>query len=147
MFIGGSPAGTAGGIKTTTFWVILAGAWNYLRGEERITTWHREINLRTFQRAVVLAMVAFMFIAFCVGLLVYSGPHHTILELGFEAVSAFGTVGLSLGITPELNSFQKLIIIALMFIGRVGPISFAFFFVTRRKPSGIRRPQIEIPIG
>lgn len=148
MFIGGSPAGTAGGIKTTTFWIILAGAWHYLRGEERITAWHKEINLRSFQRAIVLAMAAFILVASCIGILVYFGsPHHGVLDYAFEAVSAFGTVGLSLGITPELNSLQKLIIIALMFIGRVGPISFAYFFVLRRKPSGVRYPQIEIPIG
>ena len=146
MFIGGSPAGTAGGIKTTTFWVILIGAWNYLRGEEVIRAWGREISLTTFQRAVVLSMIAFMIVSICVGIMSLSGGNRFI-ALAFEAVSAFGTVGLSLGITPELNSIQKLIIIALMFIGRVGPISFAYFFLMRRKKSTISYPSIEIPIG
>lgn len=148
MFIGGSPAGTAGGIKTTTLWVVLIGTYHYLRGEERITAWNKEIELKSFQRAVVLAMSAFILVASCAGILVYLGsPDQKVLDYVFEAVSAFGTVGLSLGITSHLNPIQKLIIIGLMFIGRVGPISFAYFFVLRRKQSRVRYPQVEIPIG
>lgn len=145
MFIGGSPQSTAGGIKTTTFWVIIIGTWNYLRGEKSIRAWHRNIKSETHNRAVALFFTAFVLVITAAGCMVYQNPTES-FKLFFETVSAFGTVGLSLGATGELNSIQKLIIIFLMFIGRVGPISFAFFFITKRM-SRIDYPEIDIPIG
>jgi len=145
MFIGGSPQSTAGGIKTTTFWVIIIGAWNYLRGEKSIRAWHRKIKRETHNRAVALFITAFVLVITAAGCMVYQNPAES-FKLFFETVSAFGTVGLSLGATGELNSTQKLIIILLMFIGRVGPISFAFFFIAKRK-SRIDYPEIDIPTG
>lgn len=146
MFIGGSPQSTAGGIKTTTFWVIIIGAWNYLRDEKSIRAWHRKIKSETYNRAVALFITAFLLVVTAAGFIIYQNPTDS-FRLFFETVSAFGTVGLSLGATGELNSIQKLIIIFLMFIGRVGPISFAFFFIIRKRKSRIDYPEIDIPTG
>jgi trk system potassium uptake protein TrkH len=148
MFIGGSPQSTAGGIKTTTFWVIMVSAWSYLKGDSSIRVWNKQIHPETFRRAVVLTILAFMLVMTASALLIYfNNSEKNQLKLLFEVVSAFGTVGLSMGSTFGLNSIQKSILILMMFIGRVGPLSFAFFFVTSRKRSMIEYPEVDIPTG
>lgn len=148
MFIGGSPQSTAGGIKTTTFWIILVSAWSYLKGNDSIRIWHKQIHPETFRRAVVLTIMAFLLVMVASALLIYyNNSEKNQLKLLFETVSAFGTVGLSMGPTFELNTMQKLILILMMFIGRIGPLSFAFFFVTRKKKSMIEYPDVDIPTG
>jgi trk system potassium uptake protein TrkH len=148
MFIGGSPQSTAGGIKTTTFWIILVSAWSYLKGDDSIRIWHKQIHPETFRRAVVLAIMAFLLVMLASALLIYyNSSEKNQLKLLFETVSAFATVGLTMGSTSGLNTMQKLILILMMFIGRIGPISFAFFFVTRKKKSMIEYPDVDIPTG
>jgi trk system potassium uptake protein TrkH len=152
MFIGGSPQSTAGGIKTTTFWIIVFGSWCFLRGRDKLIISRKQVSDDTFKRAVVLTTSAFILVIIAVAIIIYFNSSPLVLSRGnysilFEVVSAFGTVGLSLGITPDLNTLQKLIIIFMMFIGRIGPLSFAFFFVTRKTKSRLEYPEVEIPIG
>jgi len=133
MSIGGSPGSTAGGIKTTTVAVIGLLAWSRLRGHQVTSAASRSIPEETIQRAVGLFVVAFG--AVTVGILLYS-----ISEIGavahprasgdfvehmFEAVSAFNTVGLSMGATEDLSGFGRMLTVGLMYLGRIGPLTFA----------------------
>ncbi len=131
MFVGGSPGSTAGGIKTTTLTLILLAAISRFRGAEIVSVAGRSVPPQTVQRAIGLAVVAFGIVT--ASIFVYTAselPHqsHTgeyFLRYMFEAASAFNTVGLSMGVTPGLTSLGKVITILLMFVGRVGPLTFA----------------------
>jgi trk system potassium uptake protein TrkH len=128
MMVGGSPGSTAGGIKTTTFAMLGLLAWSKLRGEDSIHLFHRSLRKDTTDRAVGLFVVGFGIVT--IGILLLSvtergGNAGRFLDHMFEVVSAFNTVGLSTGISANVSSVGKLIIIAMMFVGRVGPLSFA----------------------
>ena len=128
MMIGGSPGSTAGGIKTTTVALLGLLAWSRLRGEETASVFSRSLRKDTTDRAVGLFVIAFGIVT--LGILLLSvtergGQAGAFLDHMFEVVSAFNTVGLSTGITPRLSPAGRLIIIAMMFIGRVGPLGFA----------------------
>jgi trk system potassium uptake protein TrkH len=140
MSIGGSPGSTAGGMKTTTVAVIVVLALARLRGHETTSAWSRTIPEETVQRAVGLFVVGFASIT--IAILLYAvvevspvGPAKpgSFLSYMFEAVSAFNTVGLSTGVTSSLNSFSKLLTILLMYVGRVGPLTFAAAIALRRR--------------
>ncbi len=132
MSVGGSPGSTAGGLKTTTFALILLLAVARLRGNQIVSVWGRSVPEETIQRAVGLFVLGFAVITMAL-----FGYSHT--ELGdvlprggqpffvhmFEAVSAFNTVGLSLGATGELSAAGRWLTIFLMYVGRVGPLVFA----------------------
>jgi trk/ktr system potassium uptake protein len=132
MFIGGSPGSTAGGIKTTTFGLVGLLAWARFRGRDTTSLWGRTVPEETIQRAVGLTVIAFGlitaaifgFATFEIGSLGH-GAGHPFLAYMFEAVSAFNTVGLSMGATPSLSTAGRLIAILLMYLGRVGPLTFA----------------------
>lgn len=136
MMIGGSPGSTAGGIKTTTFALIGLLAWSRLRGDETTTFWSRSVREETMERAVGLFVIAFALVT--AGIFVLSATEHfrsaegRFLDRMFEAVSAFCTVGLSMGLTPHLSSIGRWTAILLMFFGRVGPLSLAAAFAIRR---------------
>jgi trk system potassium uptake protein TrkH len=133
MFIGGSPGSTAGGLKTTTFALIGLVAWERLRGREIPSLWARSVPEETVQRAIGLAVVVFAVVTG--GIFVYTWTEHAAGGAGagggrflahmFEAVSAFNTVGLSMGVTPTLSEPGKWLTVLLMFVGRVGPLTFA----------------------
>jgi trk system potassium uptake protein TrkH len=129
MSIGGSPGSAAGGLKTTTFFVLGLLAWSRFRGRTAVSAWSRTVPEETVQRAVGLCVVAFGTVT--VGILLYTvleangGGRNPFLWLMFEAVSAFNTVGLSLGETGGLEPTSRLLTTVLMFVGRVGPLSFA----------------------
>jgi trk system potassium uptake protein TrkH len=133
MFIGGSPGSTAGGVKTTTVALLALLAWSRFRGHEVTRGWRRSIPEETIQRAVGLAVAAFSLVTACIFLLTlseaqaraYRAPDADFLHYMFEAVSAFNTVGLSMGVTDDLSVTGRWIAIALMFVGRVGPLTFA----------------------
>jgi trk system potassium uptake protein TrkH len=131
MSIGGSPGSTAGGIKTTTFALLGILAWSRLRGDESATCGGRSLRKETTDRAIGLFVIAFGMVTVGILLLTVterggsaSGPG-SFLDRMFEAVSAFNTVGLSTGQTPLLSVFGRWLIIALMFLGRVGPLTLA----------------------
>lgn len=131
MFIGGSPGSTAGGIKTTSFAVLVALAIARVRSRRYVSLHGRTIPEATVQRAVSLTMVAGALLAFTVFALSFTEEHATVAQARqnflphlFEATSAFGTVGLSMDLSPTLSKLGKLLIIGLMFVGRVGPLAF-----------------------
>lgn len=130
MFIGASPGSCGGGIKTTTFTVLISALWNKLKGREKVHILHHTLPEEAIDRAFSVAFLSTLLVIICVVLLMltqkYGIPHVSktcFLDYLFETVSAFGTVGLSTGVTPTLNTWGKGIIILLMFIGRVGPLT------------------------
>ena len=142
MSVGGSPGSTAGGLKTTTFFVIGILAWSRIRGRPAVSAWSRSIPDETVQRAVGVASVAFGTVALSVLLLSILETAGDTLEpflaVMFEAVSAFNTVGLSLGITGDLEPLSRLLTTVLMFMGRIGPLSFAALLALRSSHGGAR---------
>ena len=127
MFIGASPGSTGGGIKTVTFAVICLGIWSALRGRPHAQAFHRTIPWGTVTRALALMAVSAIWVA-AVSMIIcawglHNGARFTFLDVLLETTSAFGTVGLSAGATPLLNTFGRLLIILTMFLGRVGPLS------------------------
>lgn len=131
MFVGGSPGSTAGGIKTTTFRVVLGFIGSQLRRREQTVVGARAVDADTMNKAVTLAIVsmgAVLMAVMCLCLTEAGGPgglaRERFLDLAFEAVSAFGTVGLSTGVTPTLSPPGKVLVMLLMFTGRLGPIVF-----------------------
>lgn len=128
MMIGGSPGSTAGGIKTTTFALLGLLAWSRFRGDATTSIFGRSLPKETIDRAIGLFVIAFGIVT--AGILVLTltesrSGSPQFLEQMFESVSAFNTVGLSMNLTPRLSTQGRLIIIALMFVGRVGPLAVA----------------------
>ncbi|WP_434056355.1 TrkH family potassium uptake protein [Levilactobacillus muriae] len=151
MFIGGTPGSTAGGIKTTTFGVLMIQSIAQLRGKKDAEFAHRRFSQSNVSRALLLIFMASVVIALATLVLTQTEkiPHNFGLEyIVFEVLSAFGTVGLSLGLTPHLTVIGKIIIMLLMFIGRVG-IFTTLYTLSRRqvKKNLIRYPEENILIG
>ncbi len=152
MMIGGSPGSTAGGLKTTTFALIGLVAWSKFRGSETTVWANRSIREDTIYRAVGLLAISGAVIAVGTMLLLFSESQKTIpngfLKYSFEAVSAVNTVGLSLGVTADLNSFSKVLLAFLMFFGRVGPLTVvAAFIIQRPTLRGFRLAYEDVDIG
>lgn len=143
MFIGASPGSTAGGIKTTTFFVMVYSILSILKGRTHVVVFNRNIPIRYILKAFATTILYVIVIVLGVILLLETNSV-TMKDALFEAVSAMGTVGLSLGITPFLNVFGKCILIALMFIGRLGPASFAMITLRKHKEIKIKYPKGEI---
>ncbi len=139
MFIGASPGSTAGGIKTTTIGVLSASVFSIIRGRFRIEMFKKTISPILLNRAMVLFAFSIMVICTAVFILAIS-EQASLLDILFETVSAFGTVGLSRGLTPHLSPIGKTVIIIVMFIGRVGALTLAFAVTA---PSGQAR--VEYP--
>lgn len=139
MFIGASPGSTGGGIKTTSAAVLFLMMWNRLRGNDRVNVFNRTIpeDLISKTMSIVFASafavcVVASFLLLSHGAGVPSQSRHLFVEYVFETVSAFGTVGLSMGVTPKLKDPQKIAIILMMFAGRVGPLTLAYTWIRRR---------------
>ncbi|MBD5429668.1 potassium transporter TrkG [Lactobacillus sp.] len=151
MFIGGTPGSTAGGIKTTTIGILTIQTIATLRGKRDTTLAHRRFTQENIFRALTLLFVALfiLFIAILILIETQTLPERNPLgSIVFEAVSAFGTTGISVGVTQNLNLIGKLIIIFLMFIGRVGIFTVMFsIFNTRKKPENYRYPKESVLIG
>jgi trk system potassium uptake protein len=130
MLIGASPSGTGGGIKTTNVSALYAVTMSVLRGSSRILFWKREVPVLRLRTAVAATMV--YLVTLCVGLfLLCCTEEQDFLKIFFEAASALGTVGLSMGITGALTDAGKILIILLMFIGRVGPLTLGLSLLHR----------------
>ena len=128
MFIGASPGSTGGGVKTTTIAVLVIWARSAIRNRDEPEAFRRRISMGTAQRAVcIVGMGLVLVIGFVFALSVTEGdnPHIAFDEVVFEVTSAFGTVGLSTGITPQLSTIGRLLITLLMFVGRIGPLTLA----------------------
>ena len=147
MFIGGSPTGTAGGIKTVTVAVLLASAFSTIRGRQDATLFQRTIPKHTVGKAVAVISVSFLIMTTATVLLeAISGAD--VLDVLYETVSATATVGLTRNFTPALNQAGKLVVIVTMYLGRVGPISLFIALNTKKEKSNlIKNPTEQISVG
>ena len=147
MFIGGSPVGTAGGIKTVTIAVLIFAAFSTINNKEDVVLFQRTIPKQAVSKAVAVVCMSFM-IMFISTLLLSAVTNANALDIAYETVSATATVGLTRNLTPILNIWGKLIIIVTMYLGRVGPISLVIAFnTTKEKKNIIKEPTEEISIG
>ena len=146
MFIGGSPGSTAGGIKTTTFAALLLSALVAARGRGDVTVFKRKLDDSTITQASAILTI-YSSCLFVAVLIICAVEPYSFMQVLFESVSAIGTVGLTLGITPTLCSISKLVLILLMFTGRVGGLSLMLVLAERRKNIPITRPTAQILIG
>lgn len=145
MFIGGGSASTASGIKLSTFIVIVLAVVAFLRGRTEPRAFDRRIATETVYKAMSVTAISALLLGFGMFVLVAIEPE-PLVELVFEAVSAFGTVGLSLGVTPDLHALGQLVICMLMFAGRIGPLSLVFV-LARRQSSRISYPKGDVLTG
>jgi len=146
MFIGASPSSAGGGIRTTTFALVLIFIITYARGGKKIKVFNREIYDQDLMKAVTITILA-IGLVFSSLLIISFVESFTITEILFEVTSAFGTVGLSLGITSELSALSKVLLMMLMFIGRIGLVTFLFSFRKQNQQDYIRYPKERIIIG
>ncbi|RMF75399.1 MAG: ATPase [Planctomycetota bacterium] len=150
MFIGGSPGSCAGGVKTTSLTVWLARVFARLRDEDDVTIFERRIPHEVVRRAALVIAVSVLWNAIGIFLLACTERIETINQFEgiiFEQVSAFGTVGLSTGVTPHLSPIGRLWIIASMFVGRVGPLTIALMVLKPRAGRRYRYPPERVMIG
>lgn len=147
MFIGGSPAGTAGGIKTVTVFVLIATALSTLRNQENVSLFGRSLSRQAVKKAVTVIFTSFTTF-FISTLLLCISTEISLIDALYETVSATATVGLTRNVTPLLNEWGKSIIILTMYAGRVGPISLvASFYVKTKNPNAFQNPIEEISVG
>ncbi|MFS0861782.1 TrkH family potassium uptake protein [Fredinandcohnia sp. 179-A 10B2 NHS] len=146
MFIGASPSSVGGGIRTTTFAINILFLYNFARGNKTIKIFKREIHEEDITKSFVVTIFAF-FTCFVSVLLLSITESFSLLEIVFEVSSAFGTTGLSMGITPDLSAFGKILIMVLMFIGRVGILSFIFIIGKKEKDVNYHYPKERLIIG
>ncbi len=146
MFIGGSPIGTAGGIKTTTFILLALSTIATVKGREHVVVYGRTIPRKTVQKALAVTSVSFLALCLAIILMSVAEPA-ALLDIAYETTSAIGTVGLSRDFTPHLHMAGKLIIILCMYLGRIGPISLAIIFNSRAKRALIQYPEEDITVG
>ncbi len=147
MFIGGSPSGTAGGIKTVTAAILAATAVSLIKGRDDVNLFHRRLSEQAIRKAVAVSVTSFA-IALLSTVALAAVTDAPALDLLFETVSATATVGLSRNLTPTLSAAGKLIITATMYFGRVGPISLAFALNGRGKNTNIiKNPTEDLSVG
>jgi len=146
MFIGASPSSAGGGIRTTTFALVLIFIITYARGGKKVKIFNREIYDEDLLKAVTITILAIA-IVFSSLLIISFIENFPMLQILFEVTSAFGTVGLSLGITEELSTVSKVLLMILMFIGRIGLVTFLFSFRKENLNEYIRYPKERIIIG
>ncbi|MFP7201520.1 TrkH family potassium uptake protein [Lysinibacillus halotolerans] len=147
MFIGGGSGSTAGGIKVSTFTVLIATAISQLKGKEDVTLFKRRIVIENILKAFTVAMCGMIIVVLVTFLLSITDKGHVFIMYLFKATSAFGTVGLSMGLTPELSSVGRILIILTMFAGRLGPLTIGFALTKKRKQEAYHHPKGNIMIG
>lgn len=147
MFIGASPAGTGGGIKTTTFLVLAATVFSVMRGNEETTILKRRVDKSTVYRSLSIFFGALFVVLFTTGVILISDPEVTGIDALFEATSAFGTVGLTAGVTQILSDLSKFIVSLTMFIGRVGPVSLGLALALHKGRHGTVLPEGRVIVG
>jgi len=146
MFIGASPGSTGGGIKTTTFAVLILSLTSMLKGKKDLSTFNRKISLDNYREATSLITLAAVLVITVIFILMLIEPF-SFEKIAFEAFSAFGTVGLSMGITSSLSFPGKLLITLLMYIGRIGPLTIIYALSISRRQTNIEFAEEKIAIG
>ena len=146
MLIGGSPGSTAGGMKTTTFSVLILNAIATFRSQENAGAFGRRLEYHVIKNAATIAMLYFaLFFGGGIAISVYEGL--PLLNCLYEAASAVGTVGLTLGITPELHVFSQVVLIILMYLGRVGGLTLIYAVLSRKNRGNAKLPVEKITVG
>jgi trk system potassium uptake protein TrkH len=155
MFIGASPGSTGGGVKTTSAALLILMIWNRLKGNEDINIFNRTIPREIISRTLSIIFASAFSVSIVTSVLLITGGgnlqplenRHLFVEYLFEAVSAFGTVGLSMGVTSKLDDVQKLMIVLMMFAGRVGPLTLAFSLSRGTGKTGITYAEEGVMVG
>ncbi|ETI70750.1 TrkH family potassium uptake protein [Neobacillus vireti] len=147
MFIGGSPNSVGGGIRTTTFALNMLFIYHFARGNREIKIFNRELHPDDIMKSFAITFLAIVMCLLSVVALSISDSQHELIAIFLEVCSAFGTVGLSLGITPDLSIFGKFVLMMLMFIGRIGLTSFLFIIGGSNKKSNYNYPKERVIIG
>ncbi|HKL13673.1 MAG TPA: TrkH family potassium uptake protein [Halanaerobiales bacterium] len=146
MFIGASPGSTGGGIKTTTFGVMTVTLWNLMIGKKDIEIFNRQLEKEVIFKAIAITMLS-AGLVILVTLILSITEQGAFIDILFETVSAFGTVGLSTGVTPTLSKIGRTLIIFTMFAGRVGPLTFAVAFAERERKGVYHYPSEDVMVG
>ncbi|MFS0840078.1 TrkH family potassium uptake protein [Paenibacillus sp. 1P03SA] len=146
MFIGASPGSTGGGIKTTTFTMLVGAIVAMVRGKEDIVFFRNRLGKERILKAITLTMFA-LFLVIFVTMLLSTTEDHEFLMILYEVTSAFGTVGLTLGLTTKLTLFGKVMIALTMFAGRLGPLTLAYALQPKAEKELYRYPEGKITIG
>ncbi len=146
MFIGASPGSTGGGIKTTTFAILVGAVITMIRGKEDIVIYRYRLAKDRIFKAVTLTLLA-LFLVIMVSMILSTTEDHPFLMILFETTSAFGTVGLTMGLTTDLTDFGKVLLCLTMFAGRLGPITLAYALGPKSERELYRHPEGKITIG
>lgn len=148
MFIGCSPGSTGGGIKITTLAILLQSVKTTLYGKNEVEFFNRSIAPSLVVRATALTIISLITVTVSIFIIMAVEPNFSFMQLSFEVLSAFGTVGLSLGITSTLSVLGKLVITTVMFVGRIGPLTLVLALAERsQKHPDVRYPRGKIMIG
>ncbi len=147
MFIGGSPGGTAGGIKTTTLRILAAITQSALQGKEVVLLYRREVPPSLIMKAVGVAFGSMFTVLLATALIAIADPQEKFTNILFETVSAFGTVGLSTGIISGLTAFSKVVLIVTMYVGRVGVLMLMAAIIGDSQPSSVQYPEENLLVG
>ena len=146
MFIGASPGSTGGGIKTTTFGLLVVALISTMKSKNKIQIYDREISHQQIFKALAILVASFTIVFFSFFVLLISEKIQ-FLPLLFESVSAFATVGFSMGVSSEMTDVGKYIIMGLMFFGRVGPLTLAFALTRKQSIANYTLPKENILLG
>ncbi|ARA85342.1 TrkH family potassium uptake protein [Bacillus paralicheniformis] len=146
MFIGASPSSVGGGIRTTTFALNLLALYHFARGNKSVKIFKRELHQADLMKSLIVTLMA-VILVFGSTLILTMTEKHSLLELLFEVCSAFGTTGLSMGITSDLSTIGKSVIILLMFIGRIGIVTLLYLFGRKEIEANYHYPKERIIIG
>jgi trk system potassium uptake protein TrkH len=147
MFVGAPTGGTGGGIKSTTLGVILLMLWTVLNSNQDLNAFGRRISQDTLVKSMAITMTATFWLIFAITLLTITETGASFLGILFETASALGTVGLSVGLSSQLTAVGKIIFVATMFIGRVGPLTVMFSLVGKPARQAYRYPEEQIFVG
>lgn len=146
MFIGAGSASTGGGIKLTTFIIILLAVMSFINGKSKIVVFRRTIHDSYIVKALAITMISILFVITAIFLMTIT-EQQPFIVIAFEVMSAFGTTGLTMGLTADLTGIGKEIIIFIMFLGKLGPLTLVFSFARRQTEQKIRYPQEDILTG
>jgi trk system potassium uptake protein TrkH len=148
MFIGAAPGSTAGGIKVTTFGILVFAVISQIKGSDEIIIFRRRVAYTTVSKALAIFGLSAALI-FIVSAVIHLIENQQILDILFEVTSAFGTVGQTTGLTPDLHLSSKLLLVLMMFLGRVGPVTFALALTIRshKNTSDLVYPEGRVIVG
>jgi trk system potassium uptake protein TrkH len=146
MFIGGAPGSTAGGIKVTSLALLVVAVISAAKGRMHVVAFEREIPLTVVLRALTAATLAMVIVLNAALVLTVTGTF-PFIDIVFEATSAFSTTGLSTGITPEQSTSGRLVLIATMIVGRLGPLTLAYALARRAEPPRLRYGEESVRVG